>query len=192
MSSTEKPKSKAFDLYWDGNYERAGEYFTSAAYESLSVSVIGENIRALAHGLNELLYATLSFRRARVYDRCSNRARQGILVAEDARDTCYEAADDRGVLTEFVGDLEVIGQVGSPEETYRLAAEYYYQSDMGYTTSRTSDPLDSTLWEFFHATVRDAEHEIPDWFEPRYAYVSRLMYKTSEFPAIIDTLEDQQ
>jgi len=91
---------------------------------------------------------------------------------------------------EFVGDFETMGSIGSPSDSYRRAAQYYAESDVEYTTARNSDPLDSRLYQFFEQVLHDADRELPDWFQPRYAYTTRVNFKSEKMATLLEELEN--
>lgn len=131
--STPSHRNRAIRLRTDGELVRAGEYYSLAGFARLSDDVPGRYGIRVSGGVVNLLRAAICYRVGDRMDRCRNRCRMGILVAEDMHDRVFDAEQPensydrarRGVWQEYIGDFRCIGDIGDPDAAYENAIDVY-------------------------------------------------------------------
>lgn len=185
-AKNEQNSSRAYEHRREGEYSLAGDYFTQSAYEALRNDAIrlGDDGQ-IGHGLYYLLHATVCYRLAKEDKRAQNRAQQGILIAEDLKENVVKESPKRGMLGEFIGDFNVTADLEDATEMYRLAASLYGEGDVEYTSTWDSNPLIERNLKFFEDVVESANYEVEDFVEWRFAFTTRVNYKSKKFHDIL-------
>lgn len=119
-------------------FVEAGDQYTFATYAGLAESEF-QTMRHISSAIYWLLCAGLCYRMADQMDRCHNRSRQGVLIAQDLRDGAFQ--DDalrglrdetdalEGLSYEYIGDFRILGSLGNHEKAYDRAAACYDRVD---------------------------------------------------------------
>lgn len=183
-----KLRKRADELRSERNYEPAGEKFTQASYAALAETQgkISAEATHVGIGLYCLLGASVCFAVEDKADRSENRCRQGVLITDDLRENGTKYDAQRGLLFEFRGDFELIGDLGAPEKSYEKAKGYYssYNSPVGWS----GEPIFDWNYAFFAHMAKAADHQIKDP-ENVHSYLNkRIDYKCSHFPSIVCTV----
>lgn len=129
-------KEHADELRNADQYIEAGEYYTLSAYGRFGLSVPNTYGTKVSLGMAALLRGAVCYRVGGRLDRCQNRCRQGILVAEDMIERVFDMEPPdypydrarRGAWHEYVGDFRCIGDVGDPDAAYERAIEVYLEA----------------------------------------------------------------
>ncbi len=170
-----------------GAFDEAGTYYTLAAYEKLGESGFETGMQAtdLGIGLHAMLSAALCFRLADDMDRCRNRCRQGICVAEDLRDHVFEDDPSKGLAWEFVGDFRLVGEIGDHDAAYDRAEALY--GDEKEPRDWITDPnFEWNIW-FLLRMADSADHDIDEFrmYEMFNYLPRRIQYKREEFEDLL-------
>jgi len=179
------------------NFDRAGVIYTSTAYNSLGKH-IPEYMAQLASGLTHLLSASLCFRLAGADQRAANRAKQGELLVEDAREHVATSVAERGVTYEYSGDFRVIGEFADYKKPYRRAAEAYEMYEQQSTINERVGQLSEEIFHnntlFLRRIRRALDVEIPEELASTIEFhspVKRIEYKQDQFPDLVAALVSQ-
>ena len=181
----------------------AGDQYTVAAYAYLSEAESNQppavSHGKIAFGLYSLLCAGTCFRIAKLDTRCQNRARQGILIAQDIEervsagetpDNTYDHAR-QGVWHEFIGDFRTVGRLDGASRAYDTAIEVYLAAgdpDTGY-----SEQEHMRLFDFVHGLSSGADIEIEsiDTVRTGCGLTAWVEYKREQLPALLSQLDSQ-
>jgi len=124
---------QAKELRQKGEFVEAGDYYTVAAYGYLGEDLPGRFGVRISHGASGLQRAALCYRLASRRGRCQNRAKQGILIAEDMLDRVFvgDPPDNhydrarRGAWHEYIGDFQLMADLADPTDAYEQAIAVY-------------------------------------------------------------------
>lgn len=177
-------------------YGKAGEYYTAAAYEYFGHDTFEPPGQRVSHGEYMFLRAGICYLLHGKPDRCENRCRQGILVAEDmvdralakpTPDNFYDQAR-RGAWYEYVGDFRVLAHIEGADEAYDLALEIY--NDAGDPETGFSEQEHMWLMAFFQSVAEAVGYDREEWNTVRtdYKLSEWLEYKRTRLPNLIDKL----
>lgn len=181
---------RALELTRGGEFAEAGDCYTQAAYDALAHDGITTgNEHQIGDGLDALLRAALSYRRAGVPDRCVNRCEQGILIASDLRSYVVDDDRKRAVLQEYVADFRGLGGMEEADRAYQETLDLLAEADVEYSTSLHTSPIADRIIGFTMYVSQWAETELSDELEVQYDFASRVRFKRDEMAGIIRSLE---
>ena len=116
------------------NVEEAGRLYTLACYESLGACDYDEPAEItsgapLGLGVYCLQQAAIACRVAGNDRRSRNRARQGVLIAEEHRDDVFVDPALEGLAEEWIGDFRTIAAESDADAAYERALDRYDSVD---------------------------------------------------------------
>lgn len=172
----------------DGEFAVAGDYYTQAAYQILAHnSVRTGHVRQIGGGLDRLLRAALLYRVADEVDRCRNRSKQGILIAEDLRDEVVDDEREQAMLQEYIADFHGIGGLDGADQAYQDALDRLEAAGLEYTISFHSSPIADGVITFTRYLVGNSEPEPDDDLELTYDFAGRVAYKREAIDHLVAT-----
>lgn len=189
---------RARELQSNGNSVQAGEYHTLIAHEWLGKSLPTKFGTKISGGEVALLRAAICYRLGGRLDRCENRCRMGILVAEDMIDRVFEMEPPenaydrarRGAWYEYIGDFRCIGDFGDPGSAYDRAIEVYEDAgDPGTECSEQEHMYTMAVYnEVARALGRDPEPvettqndmTLTDWVEKKRETYPEMLTELDE------------
>ena len=157
-----------------GDFNKAGERFTAAAYEWWGVQPRDGFGTYIANGNYDLLNAAICYMVAGKEDRGENRCKQGVLVADDMHQWVHENTDPsyeydrarRGAWKEFVGDFRTIsGDEEAAAEAYD-EAQSIYEIASGIDLEMV-DREQRWLIQFYEDLIRGAGGNVEDWYDQK-------------------------
>lgn len=196
----ETHRDTAVQALAERDYRAAGDAYTRAGRAGLAEP--REDLDPFApdekgwvgRGLQYLCVAAVAYRVAGLGSRATYRAVEGTAAARDLRSVWTEPVQ-RALLTEFVGDFHVAGDLSGASEVYEDAAERY-------EAAAPDDPLDWATTPLFEAATTviqqvargPADGEIavqwddlhgPDPNDPGSYLAHRASYKARRFPSLV-------
>lgn len=184
---------QARSLRQRGGFLAAGDHFTVAAYDDLARTT--PHATWYACGVVNFQRAALCYRVADRMDRCENRCRQGILVAEDMAERVFAANPDtdwerarRAIWYEFVGDFRTIASLENADSAYDRAREVYREN--GDPSTAYAEEEHGPSFTFFRSVV-GAVGEDPgplDRPEANCTFSALVERKRTELPEAIEEL----
>lgn len=148
-----------------GDHETAGERYASVGHAEIAdcdYEVGGYEAYSLGRGLLRFTQSGASFRRADSDGRAVRVCQVGRNVALDYRDHAVSESAHRGVLSEFAGDLAVIGG-DDPTGDYADAESFYDEIDIPRYGAWASEPIFERSWEVVSVLAgRRASEAFPD------------------------------
>jgi len=172
------------DLLEQERFEEAGTIYTVTAYRTLGHREMANgDDRQISGGLDRLLRATLSYRRAGRMDRCQNRAEQGILIARDIQENVVEDPRRVAVLQEFIADFHGISGLEGYQQAYDDTLVKLRDADLEYSTSFLSSPLADKIIGFTFYLEQFADNEIGE-VAIQFDFADRVRYKKREMQGI--------
>lgn len=188
----------ASDAQHSGNFERAAEYGTLIAYHSISLGDWEYFEQVTGGMIRRLQRACLDFRLAGKTTRAQNRARQGILLAEDIRESLTETTAQRGITFEYEGDFRVMGGLDDHARPYQKARGLYevYEQEtnigqrIGQMREESVHENTMVLRSLIDATEFDLDEDVKD--EIYYtSLVTRIDFKLESLESIVADLLDR-
>lgn len=181
----------AREAYRDGEYVKAGDYYTQAAYSAFAHDSITKVVDGqIAGGLYYLLQASYGYRRGQQLDRAKNRCKQGILIASDIRENKVEETVRVGILWEYIGDFRFLGEICDPIDAYEKAATKYSSAEMESSFSWSSNPLIDRNVTFLTWLHRESDTSVPTDQKLDYNSEFRISYKKQHMGTLIDSVCD--
>lgn len=182
-------RSAAVDLRESGDYPAAADRYTSAGYAELAEGNfdIGMQGDRLGTGLYCLLAASLCYRLANAPVRSRTRCEEGIMVAAEYRDYVVEHRAQVGLLYEFQGDFEIIGEIDDGVDLYERAAQIY-ENEVTTHIGWASEPMFEWNWKFIREIATAAEWPIPDKEHVYSELERRARYKRETFADRIEAV----
>jgi len=126
--------SAAIEALAAREYERAGDAYTRAAWETLAEPRDGQSPFEITEkgwvgrGLQALTVATVAYRVAEQPERATHRAVEGVAIARDLEGIA-ERAPQSACFAEFVADFRLVGGLDGAGEAYREAERAYRTGD---------------------------------------------------------------
>lgn len=153
---------RARSLREEGHLQEAGDSFTAAAYADLAKGT--PSATWYSGGETNLERAALCYRIEGQIERCENRCRQGILIAEEMLDRVFETTPDsewgrarRGIWHEYIGDFRTLaGLPGSDAAYSRAEAVYRRNGDPETSYAEEEHPL---MFNFYRSVVGAVEQD---------------------------------
>lgn len=184
-----------------GQFVDAGEYYTAAAYEYFGDGPPGFPAIHACHGEYMLLLASTCYRFGGRDERCVNRCRQGILVAEDmlerqlpppAEENNYDTAR-RGSWYEYIGDFRTLANLDGAGDAYESAKAIYRMAENPPTAYSEQEHI--WLMEFFETITQTTAKDDATWANIRSSFDTPLTdwvdYKAERLPGALDALLDR-
>jgi hypothetical protein len=199
-------RANAVDALAERAYERAGDEYTRAGWQTLAAPREGlsgfepDEKGWVGRGLAALIVAAVAYRVAGRADRGTHRGVEGVAIARDLTNTLAEPVQE-ACLAEFVGDFRVVGGLDDAAAAYDDAAAAY---------AEVGDEIDPQYWgttPLFQAAAapikqvaRSTENgEIAvqwedlhgsDPAQPGAFLAHRARYKKQRFPTLVDRVVD--
>lgn len=192
-----KQWNKARDARQRGEYLEAANSFTVAAHERLgSCEYVQKPFERAAPNVSFALYSLLAagvcYRLESEFERCENRCRHGVLYCEELRDRVVSYDAQQGIMDEYIGDFQTVGEFGAPTDSYSSALARYeeisnpiqWQAEPEFELNMTFllDLSDSTNETIDRATKRKITTE---------SLLDRIEYKISNFAEIVSRVAEQ-
>ena len=135
-----------------------------------------------------MLVSSLCYKLGDMPDRSRNRCRQGILIAEDAKNHEVRHEPEKGILQEFVGDFRVLGELPNADEAYERATEIY--ESCGNPIGWNGEPLFASNMRFLRdmtkASGREPDYDSQEWQEIlNTTFTARIEYKRENLEQMI-------
>lgn len=177
-------------------FVEAGDQYTFAAYANLAESEF-RSIRRISSATYWLLCAGLCYRLGNRMDRCRNRSRQGVLIAQDLREGAFrgdalrglrdEADALEGLSYEYVGDFRVLGSLSEHEVAYDSAAACYDRVEDHFAWNTEREFSESLLFVTNLVEYLDypADSTVMDAAESTSLH-ARLEFKQTTLPDLLE------
>ena len=180
-----------------GEFVRAGEYYTLAAYEYLGDHPPGRFGKGVSKGLYYLLHSVVCYRLGTLSERARLRCEQGILVAQDMQErlqhkSTLENDFDRaraGAWDEFIGDFAVLAD--SPDR----ATEAYDAARATYTEAErfslgVAEQEHMNLIAFYEDLARILDEDMEEWYDRRasLSFPEWIDHKRDQLPEFYETV----
>jgi len=179
---------KADELRNSKEFESAGDVYTLLSYNLLEESEL-EKPHPIGDALNYLLTATLCYRLSNS-EKANLRAKEGILVAEEAKDHIFEEEPRKGLCFEFIGDFELVGDLKNPKESYENAEKIYDQLDESMKISWLSEPEFGANYMFACRVSKSLGEELDPEIESS-STKKRIKFKKEKFPELIEKIIEE-
>lgn len=183
----------------EGDLATAGDNYTTSGYAHLSEGLPTRYCSHVSWALYRLLVAGVCFRMAEEVERCQNRCKQGVLIAEDTGkrvkelDSASNAYDQarRGAWQEFIGDFRLVGDIDGANEAYDLAKDWYEHA--GDPSSGLSEQEHMRLHDFFRNVALSRGHDAEEWehVETSASLTTWVDYKTKHLPGYLTELYEE-
>lgn len=186
-----------------GTLETAGRYYVAAAHGSLmrfrqlpdDLTDIHADLSPRYHdfgsAIRYLLLGALCFRLDGALDRCRRHCEQGESIVSDLFDEPYFTTDaEIGFCHEVQGDFRLVGDLGSHDEAYALAADKYERvaNDLGWSLEPGFEDAIQIPVELAGSVGMGLETAEKN--EIMYTSLeARIGFKRSTYPEIIDAVE---
>lgn len=185
-------REEADELRSEREFAEAGDKYTLAAYGILKESGLKSGYNPeFSEGLYLLLNSALAYRLDGNLERCRNRCRVGILIAEDAKEFIFEKhSAEKGLYNEYVGDFRLVGDTGDYDEAYGEAREFYedVQNPLAWQAEWTFE----INFVFLQSLADSVGQEIEDYEKVHTeSLIARIEYKREHFPGIVDEVLEQ-
>lgn len=154
--------ARARSLRKEGRLEEAGDNFTAAAYGDFAKGT--PTVTWYSGGETNLERAALCYRICEQMERCENRCRQGILIAEEMVDRVFDMDPGsewgrarRAIWHEFIGDFRTIAGLDGSDAAYsRAASEYRRNGDPETSYAEEEHP---PIFNFYRSVVGAVEQD---------------------------------
>jgi len=176
-----------------GNLVEAGDYYTSAAY-----ATAGRYPRFPSNGgdIKKFLKAATSYRIAGRMERCRNRCRAAILLAEERHERAMSSADPenelhaalRGEWQEAIGICRLVGDLPNAEAAYETAFEQFEAA--GDPSSDHCEPAQDIIYGWFRELEQTVTGEYIDVVDRQsMTFTEYAGHVRTKIPEYLSTLE---
>lgn len=183
----------------NGKYTLAANQYTTAAYAHLAEGPPSGYHKIVSWALYRLLQSGICYRIANNFDRCRNRCRQGILIAEDTVEQVTELSQTdneydmarRGAWHEYVGDFRLVADLSGVDDAYEKAKETYRTA--GNPVCGYAEQEHMRLHDFFRSVALPQGHDVDDWhtIEMDSQLTTWVDYKAEYLPGYLEATYEQ-
>lgn len=183
----------------DGDFTSAADHYALAGYAHMAERPPSGYCKHISWALHRVLVAGVCDQIADRPNRCRNRCRQGVLIAEDTLDRVRDTSRSNhaydqariGAWYEYIGDLRLVGDIDHPHSAYEQATAVYREA--GDPSSGFAEQEHMRLHDFFQNVALPRGHDEEEWneVEAHASLTEWVEYKREHLPGYLSELYRQ-